>query len=351
MPPGPDPALLVPIAPVERASGTGPYAPPPVPGTFGPASMPSAVPAPVQGQRRSNSITTGLVAGVIGGMLGFALSNLQGDLPLDASKSDLNLYSAWWTALIGAGMAPVMAAWSSATSGASEQAVRRAGLGVVIGGAAGFAGGYLGQMLYTSMLEGADTYEELESTVLQARVLGWGLFGAFLGLGVGILFGPRRVFNGLVGGAIGGAAGGFVFQKISESATDDTGPQFWGIVAIGLAIGVAVGVMDRLLRQFWLQGLTGPLRGRELILFKLRTTIGSAAGCDIVIANDPEAHPTHAALEVQGQTMSVQPLGPVLVDGVPAVGQTVVRSGQVLTIGRSTFTVGQRAASSSAPFR
>lgn len=334
--------------------------PPPVghfgPGVPGAAGGYGAAAFPVSGGGAnvlsSNSIVSGLLAGALGGFLGFVFSKIQGDSSYSSTADELKEQSGIWTMLIGIGMGSVLAAWSSATSGAWEQVVKRAALGAAIGAGMGFIAGYLGQTIYQSMLEDISYYateSQVMSKVMQARVVGWGLFGAILGLGIGMLFGPKRVLNGLIGGAVGGAVGGFIFQKIAESATSNTGPQFFGIVTLGLAIGLAVGIMDRLFRQFWLQGVSGPLRGREVILFKERTTIGSGANCDIMLANDPSTMPFHCTIVVSGQALYVEPAAPVRVNGVDVVMPAALGAGQLLEMGRSSFTIGQRAYSGAPP--
>ena len=340
--------------------GGPPGGAPPPPGSFGAGVAgpggPIAGHDPLQpaapatgGGLNANAIVSGLVAGGIGGFAGFVLSRLY-EPGILGSPSEVRVQMGFWTSLVGVGIAVVLAAWSSASSGAWEQAWRRAGFGVAVGAIAGFLAGYAAQALYASMLDGItiddllDDSGQVESKMLQARVIGWGLLGTILGAGTGLPLGAKKVVNGLVGGAIGGAVGGFVFQKVGESATSSTGPQLVGILCTGLAIGLFVGIVDRITRQHWLQGVAGPLRGREIILFKPRTTVGSAPTCDLVLANDPTVAPHHLTLVMAGSGLHLEAAAPVRVDGAAAPPMTPLRAGQTIEAGRSAFTVGQRTA-------
>lgn len=370
MGPGPAAHHGEPIVPVVRSTpgpGGSHHGAPPPPGSFGPAMSPTGpsgtYPAPggsPTAALSANAIVAGLLAGLVGGFLGFVLSRVQGDGSSIASEGELRTYSGVWTMLIGIGIASVLAAWPSITARATEQAVRRAMIGALIGAVTGFAAGFCAQWLYSEMLENIfegsdwnwdpDDFEDrIRTKGLQARVVGWGLMGAILGVGTGWLFGPKRMINGLIGGGVGGAIGGFIFQKVSETATSNTGPQFVGIMSTGIAIGLLVGVVDQLTRQFWLQGSTGPLRGREVILFKQRTTIGSGANCDLVIANDPAVAPHHCSVVIVGQTLYLDVGAPTTVNGVEVGGTTVLAAGQTIAMGRSSFVVAQRAGAPAAP--
>lgn len=321
----------------------------------GPSAAHPAAGATPAAALSANAVVAGLLAGLVGGFLGFVLSRLQGD-DIDATtEGAIRVEMGIWTMLIGIGIASVLAAWPSITARATEQAVRRAMLGALIGAVTGFVAGYCAQWLYSEMLKDVfdstdwDIENRIRTKGLQARVVGWGLMGAILGVGTGWIFGPKRMINGLIGGGVGGAIGGFIFQKVAESATTSTGPQFVGIMSTGIAIGLLVGVADQLTRQFWLQGVTGPLRGREVILFKQRTTVGSGANCDLVIANDPAVAPHHASIVIVGQTLHLQVGAPTMVNGVEVRGTTVLTAGQTIAMGRSSFVVAQRTGAPAAP--
>lgn len=376
--PQPPAAPVEPLVPVVSSGRTRDAAPQAVPGgptsgpgsfgpgSFGPAPGPGAWPAPpgppvgaspgmgMAGTANggasgaNNTIVAGAIAGAVGGILGFLLTRLQGESLRSMTEAEMRVHSAVWTMLFGIGLGAVLASWRAMTTQAWPAAARRAGLGALIGAAAGFPSGYVAQHLFATMLKDA-TYENYDSKMLLARVLGWAVFGAGIGLGISLLYGPRRIVNGLLGGAIGGAIGGFVFQKISDDATSSTGPQFWGLLSIAVGIGLAIGVFDRIFRQFWLQGTVGPFRGHEIILFKPRTTIGSGPSCDLVIANDPAAAPVHATVAVHGNDLIVEPLAPVAVDGVPVTGPSRVRAGQRVQLGRSEFLVGHRSPTAGPP--
>lgn len=294
----------------------------------------------------ANSVVSGLVAGGIGGGLGMIIGELQGDLEYVTSTSQLNMHSGIWVGLVGMTLGAVLAAWDSLTSSAWSRALRTGGIGAGVGAVAGFVGGYLAQMLFTFMLErasSAQSYDDIRLQMIFARAVAWGVFGGLLGLGLGIPSGSRKIVNGLIGGLAGGAAGGFAFELLGSAATGDQGfVRFLGLVVTGMGIGVGVGLVDRLTRQVWIEFRSGPLRGREVILFKPRTTLGSAPTCDVVLSNDPSMQPIHLTLVLVPGGVAVEPVGPVSVGGDPMVAGRAVRSGEVVELGRSQLVVNQR---------
>lgn len=340
-PVGGDPgAPMVPVVSNERSN-----APMPAPPLAGPPAGASPGTAAGLSVLSANSIVSGLVAGVIGGSIGTFLSNLQGD-PSVTSQGELNTYSGVSFMLVGIALGAVLAGWDAVTSGAWERAFRLVAIGGVVGAVAGFAGGYLAQALYSSMLADIDYYSSsAEDSMLFARAVGWGLFGLILGGGLGLPFGGRKVINGVIGGLVGGAVAGAVFQQLAGSdAGSETEIQWLGHTITGVAIGVVVGIVDRIRRQTWIQLTAGPLAGREVILHRDRLTLGSSPNSDVVVANDPTAAPVHVILEVRGHEVVLQPQGAVTVNGATFPTAGAVRAGSQVGFGRSTFVVNQRQA-------
>lgn len=299
-----------------------------------------------------NSVVSGLVAGALGGGVGMIVAELLKNPSTwsSGSKAAVRTNSGLWVAIIGLVLGALLASWDSITASAWERVPRSAAIGAASGAVAGFIGGYLAQMLYTSMLETAfreaSSIDELQSRVYVARGAGWGIFGAILGLGLGLPGGKKKVVNGLIGGSIGGALGGLAFQKLSESATaGDSGAslRFFGMALTGLGIGLGVGLVDRITRQRWIEFRSGPLRGREVILFKPRTSLGAAATCDVVLANDPTMAAVHVTVAVGSAGVVLEPIGPTSVDGVPLGAPRSLRVDEVVELGRTQFVMRERA--------
>lgn len=327
-------------------------APPPMsaPGYGAPGAA-----TPVFGQSASlsslgnNSMMTGLVAGALGGALGAILGEVlkNPDKMVSTTESARRMDSALFVMLVGAGIGFVLAAWPAITAKAWPKAGRDGGLGAVAGAVGGFIGGYAAQMLFTSMLESLDytaSSSEVENKIRLARMLAWAIFGAATGLGLGLPQGSKKAMNGFLGGAVGGAVGGLIFQQISDDSGFST--RLIGLVATGIGIGLGIGIVDRIRRDAWLKLTTGPLRGREIILFKEMTTIGGDNRCDVVLANDPSVAGQHASFRRTGgaATVSAMPGAVVTVNGVSISGPQPVRNGDVVQVGATNITFEERAA-------
>lgn len=289
----------------------------------------------------ANSVVAGLVAGVVGGAVGAIAAEILNSPDRSdsfSSPSAIRVDTGVWVAIVGIVLGFTLLAWEGLTSSSLEKAGRDGLVGAGIGAVAGFIGGYVAQWLYASMLESASS-GDIESKLLVARVVGWAIFGAIVGLGMGIPGGQRKMVNGLIGGTVGGAVGGFLFEQVAQSASSGSGftLRFVGLTATGAGIGLGIGVVDRLRREAWVRFNAGPMAGKEFILFRDATTVGADYRCDIVLAKDETVLPRHAVLarDARGMTtLQAEPGAAVAVNGAPAT-QHRLHSGDTVTIGRS----------------
>ena len=53
-----------------------------------------------------------------------------------------------------------------------------------------------------------------------------------------------------------------------------------------MATGIGIGVIESALKDRWLYVTSGPLAGKQFILYKPVTTIGSSQQCDIYLFKD-----------------------------------------------------------------
>ncbi|MGC3996282.1 MAG: RING finger protein [Anaeromyxobacter sp.] len=89
-----------------------------------------------------------------------------------------------------------------------------------------------------------------------------------------------------------------------------------GFTVIGLTTGLMIGVVELLARDAWLKMQAGPLAGKEFVLFKNPTTIGSSPKADIYLFKDAEVEPVHALIHVVGEGYELEDKG--------GAGRTVV---------------------------
>jgi predicted component of type VI protein secretion system len=85
----------------------------------------------------------------------------------------------------------------------------------------------------------------------------------------------------------------------------------------------------------------GPLAGKQFILYKTQTTIGSSQQCDIYLFKDSNILPQHASIEINGARVQVRAVGEMYVAG-QRTGLQVLQSGAALQIGRYTFRYQER---------
>jgi len=226
---------------------------------------------------------------------------------------------------------------------------------VLIGTIGGLAGGVVGQVLY----------DRASFSVL--FVCGWAVTGLLVGASLGALEflwqfvrqddlrgARRKIVRGVLGGTLGGALGGFlslglkagwavlfrdrpVEQLYSPSAT--------GFVALGMCIGLMIGLAQVVFREAWLRVESGFRAGREMILGKPVLTIGRAETCDIGLFGDPAVERVHARLLRREDRYLVADAGSAsgtYVNNQRITGPTLLRAGDRIRIGRNVLRFDER---------
>jgi hypothetical protein len=121
----------------------------------------------------------------------------------------------------------------------------------------------------------------------------------------------------------------------------------FGLVATGVGVGFAVGVVERARRDSWIQITAGPMTGKEFILYNAQTRVGRDYHNDIVMAKDPLVNPFHAvfARDAAGTVWVTPNAGAAItVNGLPSAGSQL-RNADVVSVGGSSFTYQERMAS------
>jgi hypothetical protein len=174
------------------------------------------------------------------------------------------------------------------------------------------------------------------------RGVAWMVFGAAGGVIYGILgLSGKKTAYGVLGGVIGAGIGGMIFDPIAFLTHGGAVSRAVGFATFGLATGVAIGLVESALKDRWLYVTAGPLAGKQFILYKPRTLIGSDQGNDIYLFKDPNILPQHAVVEMAGSRLQLRALGTVYVSGQPAK-LAILQSGSVVQIGRYAFRYHER---------
>src|ERR1700687_391238 len=175
-----------------------------------------------------------------------------------------------------------------------------------------------------------------------ARGIGWMVLGAAGGSVYGIVGqSSKKALYGILGGVVGAGLGGIIFDPIVMLTHGGTAGRAVGFSLFGLATGVAMGLVESALKDRWLYVTSGPLAGKQFILYKPQTTIGSSQQSDIYLFKDPSILPKHAVVEISGARVQIRALGEIQVFGRP-INLQVLQSGTNLHIGRYGFRYQER---------
>jgi hypothetical protein len=240
------------------------------------------------------------------------------------------------------------------SAGRSGELLLRVLTAVAVGCLGGWLGGMLGQALFR---------HSANSFVL---LIGWVLTGVLVGGALGVYDllscalreedmrgAVRKTVNGVVGGGAGGLLGGISFLLLGliwgavfrDRKEDFWSPAAWGFVALGLCIGLLIGLAQVILKEAWLKVEVGFRSGRELILSRPEVTIGRGESCDIGLFGDALVEKLHCRIVRSGNDY-------VLIDGGSPSGTYVndervegprrLRSGDLISLGRARLRFGER---------
>jgi len=170
-----------------------------------------------------------------------------------------------------------------------------------------------------------------------ARSIAWMVFASAAGVVYGLVDrSAKKGKYGVLGAVIGGGIGGFVFNPINMATGSVAPSRGIGFALIGLATGVAIGIVESAFKERWLYAASGPLAGKQFILYKPLTTMGSSQSCDIYMFKDKTMLPQHGVIEMRGAQTFLRASGPVFVSGAP-VRARALESGDLIQIGRYAF--------------
>lgn len=249
--------------------------------------------------------------------------------------------------------------WNRSGRGASGVALQTA-VAVAVGCFGGLFGAAIGQTLVMILERAVAELSGLWALVEAAFVVfGWTITGLAVGASAGVydvllaivqrkdLRGAlRKLGHGVLGGTIGGFAGSAVYTLLNLAAGGGwLLPSAVGFVALGLAIGLLIGLAQVILKEAWLRVEAGFRPGRELILAKAETTIGRAESCDVGLFGDSGVERTHARILFQDNRYVLADTGTAggtFVNDERLVSPRPLRSGDVIRVGGSVLRFGER---------
>ncbi len=254
-------------------------------------------------------------------------------------------------------MFPVVAGMVGLFLGAAEGIMCRNALRAVISGSVGLGVGFAGALvaliptgivfslmgaLAASLSRDQDDDGMPTGIALLVFIMGraaaWALISIPTGMGQGIALREKKVIiNGVVGGVLGGMLGGMLFDPISMVLTSADGQATYsravGFVCIGLMVGLFVGLVEGWTKTAWLIMRKGPLAGKQFILFKDTTFLGSSPKAEIYLFKDDAIEPKHAVIYNRGGRFEIEdketPDG-TYVNGIPVKRQMLQHGDQIV---------------------
>jgi len=225
--------------------------------------------------------------------------------------------------------------------------VRNGALGAILGLIGGVCVSLFIDRVYRAAGGGSGTVDVQQYTVrdVLARACAWGVLGLFLAAGPGLLMGNlKKIMIGLAGGLIGGAVGGALFDPVSSVAGPDIS-RLVALCAIGLLTGAGTGLIENAAKTGWLKVTGGLIAGKQFILYRNPTYIGSGPECQIYLFRDPDVGRRHAALHMVpgGIELEDLPLGQASVVNGQPVSRARLRHGDQIAIGATTFLFQEKA--------
>jgi hypothetical protein len=238
-------------------------------------------------------------------------------------------------------MAVAFAMVESLVERSVQKAISRGLLALLLGVVLGFIFYFIANIIYSIgirvIAESAGDVRPQNPALWFVRAIAWMAFGVTGGIVYGIAGqSGKKCLYGVLGGILGAGIGGFCFDPISSLTGGAAVSRCVGMTIFGAATGVAIGLVESALKDRWLYVSGGPLAGKQFILYKPVTRLGSLQTNDVYLFKDLTIAPTHATIELRGPTATLIATGPTFIGGQP-VSQRTLRSGDVIQIGRYTF--------------
>jgi len=225
------------------------------------------------------------------------------------------------------------------------KAVLRGLLALPLGVVLGFIFEFVANIIYSlglNVCAQAGVQSFRNPAVWIVRGIGWTVFGVAGGTVYGLVGqSMKKAKYGIIGGLIGAGVGGMIFDPIIMAVHRASLSRAVGFALFGAATGAAMGWVESALKDRWLYVTSGPLAGKQFILYKSLTTIGSEQKSDIYLFKDPSILGQHAAIAISGSRVQLKALGTSYVMGSP-VTTRVLQDGDLLQIGRYAFRYKER---------
>jgi hypothetical protein len=180
--------------------------------------------------------------------------------------------------------------------------------------------------------------------LMMGRAAAWAVAAIPAGIGQGIALREKKVImNGLLGAVLGGLLGGLLFDPISLVFVGANGKatvsRAIGFATIGILVGLFVGLVEQWTKTAWLLMKAGALAGKQFVLYRNPTVLGSSPKADIYLFKDPAIEPRHALIHNRGGRFEIEdcstPDG-TYVNGIP-IQKHVLQAGDQVVLGKTVL--------------
>lgn len=254
----------------------------------------------------------------------------------DAMDKITRYHTAIWAGVIALFIGLFLGIGEGVFYGSKENAIRYAAIGAGVSLVIGAVSGYLAQWMYASMLSD----DSSKPAAAFIRALGWSIMGVGIGLSAGLIKPEiKRIIFCSSGGFAGAFAGGFLFNYVCDIIPNAVAARCIAIMAMGILVGVGVGLLEQFAKSAWLKVIRGEFEGKEYLLFPGTTSIGNNSKNTIVLFKDKLVEPHHCNIVMEGSKYVVvdggTPMG-TIVNGMK-INRHILRQGDVIAIGNSVL--------------
>ena len=180
--------------------------------------------------------------------------------------------------------------------------------------------------------------------LMMGRAAAWAVAAIPAGIGQGIALREKKVVvNGLLGGVLGGLLGGLLFDPISLVFVGPdmraTVSRAVGFTTIGVLVGLFVGLVEQWTKTAWLIMRAGPLAGKQFIIYRNPTMLGSSPKADIYLFKDAAIEPRHALVHNHGGRFTIEDCGTpdgTYVNGIP-IRKHLLQPGDQIVLGKTVL--------------
>ena len=233
----------------------------------------------------------------------------------------------------------------------AEPMISRNRRGVVLNGAVGIGLSLVGAALVGLFINkvyhllGGGTLEASFIRQMIARAVVWSVFGVFLTIAPAVVMkSSKKLVIAIIGGALGGFLGGLLFDPIDLLLNSAALSRLIAFVAIGCLAGMSTGLIESAVKTGWLKVTGGVITGKQFIIYRNPTFLGSSPACEIYLFKDPQVSDHHAAIHQTRDGYEIEDLNEessTFVNGDP-IERIKLRAGDEIQIGSSTFCFQER---------